>query len=374
MTNGWKKLGVSVLAGAMALTLLGCSNSNSSSSDEKVKITIFQGKVESNKQFKQIAARYHKLHPNVSISVSSVGGGTDYSPVLKTRISSGNAPTIFSLAGPADVKQFASQEADLSNTKAAKAAQPGTLSAVKSNGKTVGLPFNVEGYGFVYNKKIFKEAGIDATKLTTMSKLTAAVKKIDSQKSKLGIKGVFALPGKETWILSDHLANLYVGQQFKGNALKMYNSKSMKFTANKEMKDMIDLQKQYSVGPVMQLDYSAQVNQNFSQGKVAMIQQGDWIYPTVEQIDKKFAQNDIGMIPIPVKGYENKLPVGTSLYWGVNKNKSQAEQKAAKDFLDWMYTSKEGKKLVVNKLHFVPAYKGYSNMKMKDALSQVDFK
>ena len=254
MTNGWKKLGVSVLAGAMALTLVGCSNSNSSSPDKKVKITIFQGKVESNKQFKQIAARYHKLHPNVSISVSSVGGGTDYSPVLKTRISSGNAPTIFSLAGPADVKQFASQEADLSNTKAAKAAQPGTLSAVKSNGKTVGLPFNVEGYGFVYNKKIFKEAGIDATKLTTMSKLTAAVKKIDSQKSKLGIKGVFALPGKETWILSDHLANLYVGQQFKGNALKMYNSKSMKFTANKEMKDMIDLQKQYSVGPVMQLD------------------------------------------------------------------------------------------------------------------------
>lgn len=374
MTIGWKKLGVSVLAGAMALTLVGCSNSNSSSSDKKVKITIFQGKVESNKQFKQIAARYHKLHPNVTISVSSVGGGTDYSPVLKTRISSGNAPTIFSLAGPADVKQFASQEADLSNTKAAEAAQPGTLDAVKSNGKTVGLPFNVEGYGFVYNKKIFKEAGIDATKLTTMSKLTAAVKKLDSQKSKLGIKGVFCLPGKETWILSDHLANLYVGQQFKGNALKMYNSKSMKFTANKEMKSMIDLQKQYSVGPVMQLDYSAQVNQNFSQGKVAMIQQGDWIYSTVEQIDKKFAQNDIGMIPIPVKGYENKLPVGTSLYWGVNKNKSQAEQKAAKDFLDWMYTSKEGKKLVVNKLHFVPAYKGYSNMKMKDALSQVVFK
>ncbi|MFC6182407.1 ABC transporter substrate-binding protein [Lactiplantibacillus daowaiensis] len=375
MTMGWKKLGVSVMAGAMALTLVGCGNSNSSSSsNKKVKITILQGKVESNKQFKQIAARYHKLHPNVTITVSSIGGGTDYDPVLKTRISSGNAPTIFSLAGPADVKQFASQEADLSNTKAAKAAQPGTLDAVKSNGKTVGLPFNVEGYGLVYNKKIFKKAGVDATKLTTMAKLTAAVKKIDSQKSKLGIKGVFCLPGKETWILSDHLANLYVGQEFGGNALKMYNSKSMKFTANKEMKAMIDLQKNYSVGPVMQQDYSSQVNQNFSQGKVAMIQQGDWIYSTVEQIDKKFAKNDMGMIPIPVKGYENKLPVGTSLYWGVNKNKSTAEQTAAKNFLDWLYTSKEGKKLVVNKLHFVPAYKGYDDAKMPDALTQVVFK
>ncbi|MEL1159699.1 carbohydrate ABC transporter substrate-binding protein, partial [Staphylococcus epidermidis] len=59
----------------------------------------------------------------------------------------------------------------------------------------------------------------------------------------------------------------------------------MKFENNAEMKQMIDLQKEYSVQPVMQMDYAGQVNQNFAQGKVAMIQQGDWIYETVNQID-----------------------------------------------------------------------------------------
>ncbi|KRN93823.1 ABC transporter substrate-binding protein [Pediococcus stilesii] len=364
----WKRLGLLAMAAGVTLSLAACGNSGSS---KKVKVTILQGKVESNKQFKQIAKEYEKTHSNVDIEITSIGGGTQYNPVLKTRISSGNSPTIFSLAGPADAKQFKAYTADLSKTKAAKNALPGTVSAVSTNGKTYGLPFNVEGYGFVYNKDVFKKAGIDPTSLTSYDKLEAAVKKIDSQKDKLGIKGVFALPGKESWILSDHLMSLYLGQEFNGNAQKLYNSKSIKFNNNADMKQMIDLQKQYSVQPVMQMDYAGQVNQNFSQGKAAMIQQGDWIYPTIESVDSKFAKNNVGMIPIPVKGEEGKLPVGTSLYWAVNKKKTTAEQKAATDFLDWLYTSKAGKKDVVNTLHFVPAYKGYEGMKMPDALTQV---
>ncbi|KRN28858.1 hypothetical protein IV38_GL001065 [Lactobacillus selangorensis] len=361
-------MGIAAAVAGTAMSLAACG---SSSAQKDVKITILQGKVESNKQFKQIAKQYEKTHPHVKIEVTSIGGGTDYDPVLKTRISSGNAPTIFSLAGPADLKQFKNYAADLSDTKAAKNAEKGTTSAVSEGGKTYGLPFNVEGYGYVYNKTVFKKAGIDPKSLTTVAKLQAAVEKIDSEKDQLGIKGVFAMPGKETWTMSDHLLNLYLAPEYDNNAMKLYNSKTLNFSRNQEMKQMLDLQKKYSVQPVMQLDYSAQVNQDFSQGKVAMIQQGDWIYPTVESVDKKFAQNDVGMIPIPVKGEEGKLPVGTSLYWAVNKRKSTAEQKAAKDFLDWLYTSKAGKKDVVNKLHFVPAYKGYSNMKMPDALTQV---
>lgn len=364
----WKRLGLVTALAGVALTLAACGSQNAA--DKDVKITILQGKVESNKQFKQIAKEYEKLHPNVKIEITSIGGGTQYNPVLKTRISSGNAPTIFSLDGPASVKQFKSYTADLSDTKAAKAALPGTLAAVKSQGKTYGLPFNVEGYGFVYNKAVFAKAGIDPTTLTTYDKLDAAVQTLNAKKDELGIKGVFALPGKESWILSDHLLNVYLSKEYDGNAQKLYTSKSMKFENNAEMKQMIDLQKTYSVQPVMQMDYAGQVNQNFAQGKAAMIQQGDWIYATVDQIDSKLAKDGIGMIPIPVKEQEGKMPVGTSIYWGVNKRKSTTEQKAAKDFLDWLYTSKAGKKDVVNKLHFVPAYKGYGDVKMPDALTQ----
>lgn len=367
----WKRIGMAAMATGLALTLGACGNS--SAQDKDVKISILQGKVEANKEFKQIAAQYHKAHPNVTISVTSIGGGTEYNPVLKTRISSGNAPTIFSLAGPADVETFKAHELDLSDMKAVKQALPGTLGTVKTGGKTVGLPFNLEGYGFVYNKEVFAKAGIDPKSLTTYDKLNAAVEKINGMKDELGLDGVFALPGKETWTLSDHLANLYIGQDFDFSAKKLYNSKTMPFKANAEMKQMIDLQKQYSAQPVLQMDYSTQVNQLFSQGKVAMIQQGSWIAPTVKQIDSDFLKNNVGMIPIPVKGYEGKMPVGVPNYWAVNNKADKAEQKAAKDFLNWLYTSKAGKKAVVNKLQFVPAYKGYGDVKMADPLSQATY-
>ena len=47
---------------------------------------------------------------------------------------------------------------------------------------------------------------------------------------------------------------------------------------------------------MLSLDYSMQVEQLFSTGKVAVIQQGNWIYPTVEQMDQELAENGIGMI------------------------------------------------------------------------------
>ena len=366
-----KKLGMLALAAGLTVSLAACGNN--SSKDKTVKISILQGKVEVNKQLKQIASAYEKKHPNVKITVQSIGGGTQYDPVLKTRIASDNAPAIFSLDGPASVKKFSQYTADLTNTKLAKNAVKGTLGAVTSNGKVYGVPFNIEGYGLVYNKSVFKKAGIDPSSLTTYAKLKAAVQKLDSQKDNLGIKAVFATAGKETWQFSDHLANLYIGQQFDGNASKLYKSKTMKFSKNQEMKQMLDLMMQYSVKPVMQVDYSAQVNKYFSEGKVAMIEAGDWIYPTVQSINSKFASNGIGMIPIPVKGYEGKYPVGTSIWWAVNKQASSKVQKASKDFLTWLYTSKQGKKYVVNKLQFVPAYKGYDSFKMSEPLTQTVF-
>lgn len=366
-----KRFGYALAILGLGLTLTACGKKNSE--NDKVTISILQSKVESNKALKSIAKTYQKKHPNVEFKIQSIGGGTDYNPVLKTRISSGNAPTIFSLLGPADVIQFKKYATDLNGTKLAKLANKGTLNTVTDGGKVYGYPYNVEGYGFVYNKEVFEKAGIKPEELTTPDKFQEAVKQIDSKKDELGLDAVFATPGKEAWVFSDHLANLYLGQEFNGNSLKLYKSKSMKFTANQEMKDMLDLEMKYSVKPVMQVDYTSQVNKNFSEKKVAMVQQGNWIYSTIEGIDKDFANNGVGMMTIPVKGQEGKLPVGTSNYWAINNKKSDKEQKAAQDFLTWLYTSKEGKDLVVNKLHYVPAYKGYSEFKMPDALSQQVF-
>ena len=48
-----------------------------------------------------------------------------------------------------------------------------------------------------------------------------------------------------------------------------------------------------------------------------MIQQGNWVYGSIAGM-MKTAANDIGLLPIPVEGYEgDSIPVGIPMYWGV---------------------------------------------------------
>ncbi len=75
---------------------------------------------------------------------------------------------------------------------------------------------------------------------------------------------------------------------------------------------------------------------------------------------------------MPLKGVkEDSIPVGVPMYWAVNKEKSDAEKDAAKDFLNWLYTSDEGKKMIIEDFKFIPAFKGYESeaLQPKDPLS-----
>lgn len=359
----------------LSILLAACGSDDSSSDDsetaegDKVSIEIFQGKVEFKDQFEDLVAKYEEENPNVSINVETVGGGTDYAPVLKSAFSSGDAPDIFNVTGPQDVIDYKKYLTDLSDTAAAQAALEGTLTAVTDGEQILGLPFNQEGYGLVYNKRIFEEAGIKAEEILTFEDLEEAVKTIDSMKEELGLEGVFALPGKEAWVMGDHLANAYLAPEFNHDIMEAFNAETVTIERGDEMKRFLDLQAEYSVGPVLSLDYSQQVEENFSLERVAMIQQGNWVYPSVQQMDEELAQN-IGMLPIPVEGLEGRLPVGVPNNWAVNNEGTDEEIQASKDFLDWMYTSEEGKRAVLEDFKFIPAYEGYDTDLISDPLSK----
>ncbi len=369
-----KFFNLSLLLSMLFFLLVGCKNKTENTTNEKVTIDVFQFKVEFKDKFTEIAKEYMKENPNVTINVTTVGGGDDYGPALKTRFSSGNEPTIFNVGGPQDVSDYMSKLEDLTNVNLAKQALPKTLDGVTVDGKVYGLPFNQEGYGFVYNKAVFEKAGIKAEEITTYAKLVEAVNVLDSKKAELGLKAVFALPAKETWVTGLHLSNVFLSPEFDGNINKVFESKTVEFKYANQFKNILDLQNKYSVQPTVSLDYSQQVEKLFSTGKVAMIQQGNWILNSVEQIDPELAKN-IGFIPIHVEGVaEGKLPVGVPMYWAINKNKDEATKKAAIAFLEWMYTSEKGKEYVLNEFKFIPAYNGYDETKILDPLAKDIYK
>ncbi|WP_226037764.1 ABC transporter substrate-binding protein [Aquibacillus saliphilus] len=366
------------VASALAVTsilLAGCGSSEeeggtNATSEDELTVDIFQFKVEFKDQFESLVELYEEENPGVNINVKTVGGGNDYAATLKTSFSSGDEPDIFNVGGPSEVEDYRDSLADLSDTKAAEAALEGTLSGVTDGDEILGLPFNQEGYGLIYNKRIFEEAGINPDEILTHEDLVNAVETLDSQKEDLGIEAVFALGAKETWILGNHLANAFLAPEFNQDLMEAYKSDTVTFEKGDEMKRFLDLQNEYSVQPTVSLDYSQQVEELFSLENVAMIQQGNWIYNTVHEMDPELAENNIGILPIPVEGFEGKIPVGVPNNWVVNNNSSDEVIQASKDFLDWMYTSDTGKEFVLNEFKFIPAYEGFDTTKIADPLSQ----
>ncbi len=364
---------------ALILVLGACGNSGdaggSVSGDgeedgdgESVTIDLYQFKVEFKEQFESLVAQYEEENPDVTINVETVGGGNDYGATLKSKIASGNEPDIFNIGGPQDYEDHKDRIAPIEDSAAVDAALEGTLDAVTVDDQVYGIPYNLEGYGLIYNKGIFEEAGINPDELTTMEDLQTAVDTLDGMKEELGLDAVFAFPGKERWVYGNHSSSSFLAPEFNDSVIEAFESDTVEFEHSEELKNYIDMQVNYSEQPVLSLDYSQQVEALYSMEKVAMIQQGNWAYPSIEQIAPEVAENS-GIIPIPVAG-ESKMPVGVPQYWVVNSGAEDNVQQAAVDFLDWMYTSDAGKEVVLNDFNFIPAYEDYDTSQISDPLSQ----
>lgn len=375
---------VSVLA--LSTLLTGCAPKKSEPAPAEgtaaatpATVNIFQFKVEIQKELELATQEYMKLHPEVKINLQTVGGGADYGAALRAQFQSGNEPTIYNVGGPQDIKDWMEKLEDLTDQPFVGLALDGVLSGVTVDNKVYALPYAVEGYGFVYNKNIFTDAGIDAATIVDYKSLEAAVKTLD-EKIKSGamkekypnLKAVFDLPAKETWVTGLHASNMALSTEF-ASSLDAYAAKEVKFAASNAYKQLIDLQVNYSENAkspakLNAVDYATQVDQGLAVERVAIIQQGNWIYGGVAKIDENVAQN-LGILPMPVVGgKEDSIPVGVPMYWAVNKGANDADKAAAKDFLNWLYTSKEGKEIVVNKFFFIPPLKGFDGLDPKDSL------
>ncbi|MDY2729933.1 ABC transporter substrate-binding protein [Clostridium sp. HCP1S3_B4] len=362
---------------ATVLSVFSIEGCNSSSNSKKVSVDIFQYKVEAKEALEDAAKEYEKENPNVEINVETVGGGSDYNAALKTKFSSGEEPVIYNIGGTQDANDWKDKLEDLSAESWVQKAYDGTLDAVTLNGKVYGMPLAQEGYGLVYNKELLSKAGIDAEKIATFDELQKAFETLDSKKAELGIDSVFVLPGNEKWVQGLHLTNVAFSNEFKSSK-EAYESKSIEFKYADQLKKLVDLELKYAYKPdgkdssVNGVDYSTQVEKQFALGKAAIIQQGNWIYGTLKGIDEKIADN-VGILPMPLEGVsEGKIPVGVPYYWAVNSTKTDEEKEAAKDFLNWLYTSDEGKKRIINDFNFIPAIKGYDSdeLQPKDPLSK----
>src|SRR5699024_9093083 len=124
------------------------------------------------------------------------------------------------------------------------------------------------------------------------------------------------------------------------------NAEEVEFKYGDSLKKIIDLQADYSMHrddkqKLNAVDYTTQAEEGIAIERVAIIQQGNWVYGLVEGVDEEVAEK-LDILPIPLEGgKEDSIPVGVPMHWVVNKDSDDAVKDAAKDFLNWLYTSEK---------------------------------
>ena len=384
-----KVMGALLTAAMVAGMMTGCGSAGgstdtqeaagNSAGDDQVVIDVFQNKNEISDALQAAIDTYEEKNPNVKINLETVGG-SDYASSLKAKMLGNDPVEIFTLGGPDDIASYQEYLEPLTDQDWVSHVTAGGVDNVTVDGEVYGLPLAIEGYGLIYNKKIFEAAGIDASTLTTYDAIDKAFADLQKQidEGKLAeefpvLEAVEEYAAKESWIVGLHTNNVALSQEFK-SAANAFNSKTVAYTYGDQLKDLIDLETKYTsskdnLSLLNSVDYSTQVGGGLAIERVAVVQQGNWISSEVSNVSEDVLDN-LGILPIPLKGVvEDSIAVGVSNYWCVNSKSSDAEKKAAKDFLNWLYQSDEGKEIVVNNLGFIPAFDNYDNVSISDPLS-----
>ncbi|MHB9145211.1 MAG: ABC transporter substrate-binding protein [Symbiobacteriia bacterium] len=373
------KYSLRLVAAAMAVTLLaGCSGTKSSSGGAapapapQKEITVFNLKVEIDPALKGLAADFEK-EKGIKVNVKSVGGGADYGAALKAEFQSGKEPDIFVLGGPGDLPTWKSKVADLSNEPWVKEVNPDLL-GLKQDGKIVGFPVAIEGYGLIYNKSILDKAGVNPDDITSYTALEKAFKTIDAKKKELGLNNVVSLTTKETWVTGMHDLNILFAARDNANQFTddVFAGK-VDFTQDPVAKDyakMLKLLVDYSdKANLASIDYNAQVAA-FATGKAAFLHQGNWVYPNLKDLKVNF---EMGIAPLAVNDskYSADIPVGVPSYYVINKDSKNVD--AAEAFLDYIAMTPRGHQYMVNEAFMVPAFKNVT-LQPQDPLAKAIMK
>ncbi|MGO2082246.1 extracellular solute-binding protein [Vagococcus sp.] len=410
-----KKRILGATLGILAITALisGCSSKGAKKSDE---LYIFNTKSEISEPLKELAKDYEK-ETGIKVKTFSPGSGADVTETMNTEMTSKNAPAIFATNslitwGPKE-GDFMYNLNDSSNDKLKKLASevPENMRLNVDEKTNFGIPYTVEGYGYVVDTKVLSDlfsaaetpallADLKKTNYEEFIKFTDSINafihdgkaaevqvngnkyQLASEKTELTkeLTGVFVEAGAEKWTYSDHMINVPMNTVYSSYSDALY-AKPNKFKETKDSlikymevleyntahaageKEGLKRGTNFINGTTGSYDNSLQL---FADHKGLFIKQGNWIYPTLTKLNEPMLAT-LDMIPIKMpfeekdiklKGwtpedYNQTIPTFVPNYWVINKQANEEQIKQAEDFIVWLYTSDRGLKFLTDESGFI---------------------
>jgi raffinose/stachyose/melibiose transport system substrate-binding protein len=320
---------------------------------EPVTLKLFFYSPELTEQYNDMSKAYNEETGNtLDITVLQ----NDYTTVLSAKLNSGDIPDVFMSSAYADNSTYKDYIYDLTNEDFIQQIEPTALTGVTVDGKITGYPFLVQSHSFIYNKKLFADAGI-----TTLPK---TIKEYEAVCEQLKAKGIqpFATGYKEWWVLPQTAWQILapVKDNYGGDYAKFVealNTGALKFKDIKEMSnvfDMLDLIKKYGGSKPMESDFNDQTS-SFAAGKVAIIHQGNWAEDTIVKANPDI---QLGYLLGPVGDDGAKAGIMYDSNQTLRVAKDSANLQGSLDWLRWLTTSEYGKNWIPGKIKQMSPIKG----------------
>ena len=321
------------------------------SENELIDMHVFHFKV--NIPWVEMTDLYAAENPHVVFTNEIRGGGAQWMTILKSKFAADAAPDIFVVEGPGQAKVFADFLSDLGDEPWVDRAVPFAVEGLRLDGVIQGQPVNLEGYGYIYNKTMFADAGIGEPP-ATFSELRSVAETLQAAG-----QTPFATGYGEWWVIGLHLANIAFAMQPDPQAFVDGLMAGTTTMAGNEyflaLQHVVDLNVEYGEANPLTTDNIKQQTL-FITEEAAMMQQGNWKEIVVQDAAPDL---DAGVFPIPLTddpAVSNRLAIGIPFYFVVNNSSPERDQVEARKFLNWLVDSETGRSWLTEQFGFIPAY------------------
>lgn len=275
----------------------------------------------------KLFSQYEKLHPNVTIQRNAVPFA-DLIPKADQEAASHTLPNLIAMDNP-DVAAFASTgaltqlDSYFQGQLNASNYYAGPLQTTLYQNKTYSLPVGSNDLALYYNMKDFQAAGL--TPPTTWSELTADAKLL-TQGNTFGLAFSATADEEATFQLEPFLWSN------QGDLSQINSPQSV--AALQLLTDMVN---NGSASKAVLTWNQPDVATQFGEGHAAMMENGPWELPTLEQQYNMKYGTDFGVVtmPVPQAGGKAEVPLGGE-EWCIPVSSNSAAVQATVDLVKWL--------------------------------------
>ena len=173
-----KKIISIVMATAMILGLAACGNSETSGDGSKKIVRVATWREYDKEYYEEVERRFEEKYPQYDVQLEFNTDEVSYEQNIQTDLVMESAPDVFDLHASGNIQHYGESGLifDQSDLTWIENISKEAKETVTWDGKTYAFPLNYNYFGFIFNKDIFTEVGVEVPK--TPEELVAVVNKL----------------------------------------------------------------------------------------------------------------------------------------------------------------------------------------------------